>query len=153
MTNSKEHVQSTARVTMLSLFLFCIVVFFTLIGGCQEQAATQAKLSGFTMGTTYNINIVADIPAEDQTKLTTLIDTRLEQLNQLMSTYIDYSEIGMVNKFPVAKWFEIDSELMALISTSMEISLLTNGAFDITVGELVNLWGFWSWRAFRGATC
>jgi thiamine biosynthesis lipoprotein len=48
----------------------------------------------------------------------------------------------MLNRVPNALPFEVDGALFDLLLQAMEVSWLSNGAFDVTVGPLVNLWGF-----------
>jgi thiamine biosynthesis lipoprotein len=130
--------QSTLKNLAKTVFLFSL--FFVL--ACSEQAPESFKLAGFTMGTSYNITVVGSHSLEQQAALKTAVDTRLEELNDLMSTYIDYSELSIVNKLPARKSYEVSPELFDLLALSLEISWLSNGAFDITVGALVDLWGF-----------
>jgi thiamine biosynthesis lipoprotein len=59
-----------------------------------------------------------------------------------MSTYIDDSEISIFNNRQDNEWQVISNDLYSVISKAIEISKLTNGTFDITVGPLMDLWGF-----------
>ena len=59
-----------------------------------------------------------------------------------MSTYIDDSELSKINQSQSLDWIPISPELYEVISSALEISRLTDGAYDITIGSLVNLWGF-----------
>ena len=66
----------------------------------------------------------------------------LEGDNQQMSTYLADSEISLFNATESTDWQEVSADLCKKIESSQAISELTDGAFDITVGPLVNLWGF-----------
>lgn len=70
------------------------------------------------------------------------VELRLEQIEQSMSTYRPDSELSMLNKAQVEEWIKLSPELFTVIETANEISVLSEGAFDISVGSLVNLWGF-----------
>jgi thiamine biosynthesis lipoprotein len=59
-----------------------------------------------------------------------------------MSTYIADSEISRFNRYGQNDWFEISDSLAEVIANALRISQISGGAFDITVGPLVNLWGF-----------
>ena len=101
------------------------------------------SLDGHTMGTTYHIAIAANPKAEiTPEQLAERIDTRLQHINQMMSTYIDTSEISRINQAPAETDVAISSETMEVIAAALQISRETSGAFDITIGKLVNLWGF-----------
>lgn len=123
-----------AAFVLLSLFW---------LSGCAEKVSEPVKLSGLTMGTSYHITLVPDVPSRiDAAALQSRIDNMLVQLNQQMSTYIDDSEISNLNRAGVNEAIPVSDELFDVLLLSTETSWLSNGAFDITVGPLVNLWGF-----------
>ena len=104
----------------------------------------EVLISGETMGTTYHIRIVswfyqshADLKAE--------IETRLDEINQSMSTYMKESEISRFNEFqnPDEKFF-ISDDFYQVMKVADTIYHLTEGAWDGTVKPLVDLWGFGS---------
>ncbi|MCP8898798.1 FAD:protein FMN transferase [Gilvimarinus xylanilyticus] len=97
------------------------------------------------MGTSYHITLVADEGEHfefDRDELQKTIDDELETINQLMSTYIDDSELMRFNDAPIDQWMELSEPLMEVLAISEDISERSSGAFDVTVGPLVNLWGF-----------
>ncbi len=95
------------------------------------------------MGTTFSIKIVDDKNLSiDYKSLESEINELLIEINLQMSTYIEDSEISSFNNYDSTGWFKISYDLASLINTSLEVSRLSAGAFDITVGPLVNLWGF-----------
>jgi thiamine biosynthesis lipoprotein len=114
----------------------CLLV--TSCGGKDEPIEIQ----GGTMGTTYSIKL-AEIPRGLTTEeLKAGIDAHLDKVNDLMSTYRPDSELSRFNASRSIDWFPVDPELVNLVSLAQSISAMSNGAFDITVGPLVNLWGF-----------
>jgi len=118
--------------------------FFILIGlfSCDIRP-NEIDVTGFTMGTTYSIKIINDTEERiDSDELKTEIDSVLISFNQQMSTYIKDSEISIFNERDDSEWQKISSEFYKVINASEKFSELTNGAFDITVGPLVNIWGF-----------
>lgn len=126
------------------LSVFVLSALF--LSACGDRPLAATKLSGSTMGTTYHITVVQGDKVPDLKKerepLQGLIDQRLVELNQQMSTYIDTSEIMQFNRLPAGEWMAISPELFHVLLQSLEVSWLSGGAFDITVGPLVNLWGF-----------
>ncbi len=121
-----------------ALFLFCVAV---ILSAC-SQAPENWQLSGRTMGTSYHITVV-DVPQGiERSKLQTLIDSELHQVNQAMSTYIDNSELMRFNRSPVGKVIPVSTPLAEVVEMSLDIYRRSNGAFEVTVGPLVNLWGF-----------
>ncbi len=94
------------------------------------------------MGTTYSITVVSPPENVVHAELQKDIDESLNSLNQQMSTYINTSEIMLFNNAPVNQWQKISPEFLDVVILSQKISGLTNGRFDITIGPLVELWGF-----------
>ncbi|BFM11490.1 FAD:protein FMN transferase ApbE [Simiduia litorea] len=92
------------------------------------------------MGTSYHVTVVAD--GVDADGLKAQIDALLLRINQQMSTYDSDSELMQFNRSEQGKPFELSPELAFVLSESQRINLLTQGAFDVTVGPLVNRWGF-----------
>ena len=112
------------------------------LGACGDHARPVHELVGPTMGTTFSVKIVAPPADLDLDSLRQDIDLTLEQINQTMSTYLSESELSRFNKSLKLEWIEVSADLCHLIEEALLISEFTGGAFDITVGPLVNLWGF-----------
>jgi thiamine biosynthesis lipoprotein len=121
-------------------FSHLVVAFIAvLIVSCSSKEKT-AVITGETMGTTYTIKIAAQVP--DKAKLKAQIDSLLVAVNMSMSTYIPESEISRFNKFKDTTWFEVSRDFAFLVKQALEVSETFNGYYDVTVGPLVNLWGF-----------
>ena len=126
--------------------LFCLLtlsfLLMTLPTGChQKETIETIHLSGQTMGTTWSVAMLPNLEATDATALKQRLQKRLDQINRLMSTYDPESELSRFNKQTRTDWFPISEETAQVIELSLEISRLTYGAFDISVGPLVQLWG------------
>lgn len=130
------------RLVLLASFLF----WGLCLAGCEQPPEYElAKFSGRTMGTTYHITVVSDADVSlgiDTEALQREVDQQLELINQLMSTYIPDSELMVFNHSEVGQWSELSEPLLEVLKISRDISEASAGAFDITVGPLVNLWGF-----------
>ena len=94
------------------------------------------------MGTTYSIKISEDGASVDSVALKRELDNILDDINSIMSTYIPDSELSVINQAEANKWLRISNPLVDILSISGELYDQTSGYFDITVGPLVNLWGF-----------
>ena len=120
---------------------FLLLALLVFASGCQRQPET-IQLHGATMGTTWSLN-VHSLPADvDSALLTSRLQQQLDRVNALMSTYDPNSEISRFNASTSTDWFAISAETAEVIELSQQISELTGGAFDISVGPLVELWGF-----------
>ena len=98
--------------------------------------------SGQTMGTTYSVKIVSKNSVIDHGKIQKGIDSVLILVNQHLSIWDSSSEISQFNQNRQQALTRISPHLRNVISKSLEISEATNGAFDITVFDLMSLWGF-----------
>ena len=99
-------------------------------------------ISGPTMGTTFQVKIVQSEITLDVKVLSKEVSARLEEVNRQMSTYQDNSEITQFNRSPSTDWFAVSSDFAYVLHIAREISVWSDGAFDVTIGPLVNLWGF-----------
>lgn len=99
-------------------------------------------LSGVTMGTVYEIKINSPKALEKRGKIQLGIAAILDHIDKSMSTYNPDSELSVINKNLTSSWQPVSPDLYQVLNDALNISRLTNGAFDITVGPLVNLWGF-----------
>lgn len=102
----------------------------------------MGTISGPTMGTTFQVKIVQNNITLDIDVLEREINTRLEEVNRQMSTYQHNSEITQFNRSPSTDWFAVSSDFAYVLHIAREISTWSDGAFDVTIGPLVNLWGF-----------
>lgn len=98
----------------------------------------MVEISGTTMGTIgYSVKYFN----EDGKNFADEIDTLLKVWNLSLSTYIPESEISRFNRG--SDCFEFESEyFLPVLNASKEVYEKSNGAFDPTVGPLVNAWGF-----------
>ncbi|MDM3869913.1 FAD:protein FMN transferase [Porticoccus sp. W117] len=91
------------------------------------------------MGTTYHVTVIAaDLPAD----LPKQIQAVLDRVNSLMSTYSPDSQLSQLNDLQVGKSMVLAPELMEVLAISQGIYRDSEGAFEPTVGTLVELWGF-----------
>jgi len=120
-------------------FLFLAVLL--ILTACQNQPES-IQLRGSTMGTTWSVSLHSLPAGVNPDRLTQQLQEQLDQVNRLMSTYDPDSEISRFNRSESTDWFPVSPETAEVIGLSLQISELTGGAFDITVGPLVELWGF-----------
>lgn len=122
---------------------FSLFALLWLLIGCTPAPEDRVTvLQGAAMGTSYSIQAV-DLPAAiAPAALQDRIETELERIEDRMSTYRDDSELSGFNRSRTTDWFPVSPELAGLVREAIRISEMSDGAFDPTVGPLVNLWGF-----------
>ncbi len=94
------------------------------------------------MGTSYHVTLSSIVSASDSELLQKDIDQLLLDINQSFSTYIKSSEISELNRYTGSEGQTKSKEFISLLDEALRISHITQGAYDITIGPLVNLWGF-----------
>lgn len=135
--------------TMLrQILIFCLLISF--LSACDSKTDLEKNtdkfktlLQGKTMGTSYHVAIVhSKESAFDKDTLQSNIDSLLESLNQQVSTYIPSSQISQFNLTKNTEWIKVDKEFFSIVQASQNISEISDGAFDISISPLVDLWGF-----------
>jgi len=133
-----------AQIGQAALLVIALL-FFT---SC-TKAPSRVLITGKTMGTQYHITL-ASLP--DKLNVATIkseIKDLLKKINQQMSTYIADSEISRFNQYSKTDWFPVSEDLTFVVSAAQHVSQQTQGAFDITVAPLVDLWGFGTKTIFK----
>lgn len=132
---------------MLRAFPLAIgcLLLLALACGCQQGEITdRLELSGQTMGTTWSLSMVPGSSGADLAVLKQHLQACLDQINGLMSTYDPESELSRFNALASTDWYPVSEDTARVIEVAQEISALSGGAFDISIGPLVELWGFGS---------
>jgi thiamine biosynthesis lipoprotein len=118
--------------------LVLVLIFTLLTASCKVRKHEYGNFTGFTQGTTYHI-VYQDPETISPVKLKESVEKILHDFDMSLSLYKDSSVISRINRNEdvIADTFFIE-----VFKKSEEISLWTDGAFDITVGPLVKAWGF-----------
>lgn len=132
------------KTKILSTWLFSSA-FALLLAACEKESR-QVTLEGKTMGTTYHVKYIDDglvdnLPNPE--KIQQQIDAVLKEVNNQMSTYQKDSQISAFNGYNhVNSLFTVSPDFAFVVEEAIRLNKITEGALDITVGPLVNLWGF-----------
>jgi thiamine biosynthesis lipoprotein len=94
------------------------------------------------MGTTYTVRLAEALSAPGQEAWQEKIQACLDEVDARMSTYKPDSEVSRFNRSQSDGWFSVSHDTAFVVAAALDISQLTEGAFDITVGPLVNIWNF-----------
>lgn len=112
------------------------------VAGCtQPPQLVVTHITGPTMGTTYNIKYSGKDDLDPEV-LQAEIDIRLVEINKLMSTYDPESELSRFNRHNDSSPFPMSEETLVVLNEALRLGELSQGYLDVTVGPLVNLWGF-----------
>ena len=137
---------------MRLISILTAILSLTLSVACNRHAADEELVvfSGLTQGTTYNIKLRLPAEIKDRPSINRGIEAILENVNRTMSTYQDDSELSVINRTMTTDFIPISESLSKLLVVALEVSEFTTGAFDVTVGQLVNLWGFGAEKSSDG---
>ncbi|AKP51472.1 FAD:protein FMN transferase [Cyclobacterium amurskyense] len=134
--------KSAKKNIIYSILLLLVVFMVYLYRQNKETVASPASdnpkmvFSGQTMGTTYRV-VYLDPGGRNLKKD---IDSILVNFNQALSTYISDSELSRLNKYDSLVYESM--YFYPVLKASKEVFTATGGAFDPTIGPLVNAWGF-----------
>ena len=113
--------------------------------GCSENDRpldTPVRFEGGIFGTFYQVTIADPLTQGEANALEEGFLAELNDVDQAMSTYRDDAELVVFNDAPLNEWQPLSNELIEVLAISHSVSEASNGAFDITVGDVVNLWSF-----------
>ena len=125
--------------------LILLLPLLLALSACQPNSSLPQKVtfSGPIMGTQYRITVLLANENKDKaSQVERDAIQAMEFVNQSMSTYLEGSEINALNKAPENTKITLSESLQEVIEQSLELSEMSDGAFDITIGKAVNLWGF-----------
>ncbi|SDL63693.1 thiamine biosynthesis lipoprotein [Modicisalibacter muralis] len=125
---------------VLAPFLLLTVLLVSL-AGCEKQPEAH-RFRGPIFGTGYHVTLYTDSSDFDREAIDAGILAELERVDALMSTYRDDSELSRLNRAPVGVPMFVSPATAEVLRESLRIARLSEGAFDVTVGPAVNLWGF-----------
>ena len=123
--------------------ILCLLALW--VAGCSVSEPPEDQFHSFngpTMGTWYNVKIQGMPGTLSGDAVKQAIQAELDDVNEKMSTYRQDSELSLFNRAPIGESFTFSPSTRQVLSIALEIYQASGGAFDVTVGPLVNLWGF-----------
>ncbi|HEX8545088.1 MAG TPA: FAD:protein FMN transferase [Pseudomonas sp.] len=115
------------------------VLLIALLTGCGERIET---FDGPTMGSTYSIKYVRDLSGPSPRQVKVKVEALLQQVDEQMSTYRKDSLVSRFNQLPAQSCMTLPDSMLGLVSYGSQLSEDSQGAYDLTVEPLMNLWGF-----------
>lgn len=132
---------------MVSLFLrLSLLALFLSIAGCDKadpspKSTGSTVLEGKTMGTSWRVSVVG-LDESRRLPLQQKIQAQLNADDQLLSTWKPDSALMRFNQARTTAPWPVSEAMADIVTQALRIGDKTAGAMDITVGPLVNLWGF-----------
>ena len=126
--------QDIYKLCLSLLFLFTLIVY-----PHPSISSNQYKYHQVSMGTVVEITLVGD-DEEGAKKAALQAFQEIKRIEQLMSPWINSSDVTRINRSAGEEWVKVSPETLRVIKKAKEISELSEGGFDITVGPLTQLW-------------
>lgn len=132
---------------VITFFRAALLAAAVLIAGCDNSSAPSANasaatvLEGKTMGTFWRVSVVS-LDNEKRDALRKKVQAQLDADDMLLSTWKNNSALMQFNHSTSLSPWPVSEAMADIVTASLRIGAKTQGAMDITVGPLVNLWGF-----------
>ena len=129
-------IEKLHNLALVTKKLFLLFIVLLSVASCKKKELKLYKFSGAAQGTYYAITYCSD----NNENLQLEVDSLFRQFDRSVSSYLPNSILSRSNRNDTSAI--ADPIFQTVFSKSMEVSSNTGGAFDITVGPLVNAWGF-----------
>lgn len=136
------------RTALPPALILCLLIPLMLLGGCSDPGEPQnrevpvTRVEGRIFGTFYQVSVAGELPEERRESLHEAVRGVLAKVDQGMSTYRDDSDLMRLNSSTPGDWVNLPEGVIDVLQAADDLSERTEGAFDTTIGGLVNLWSF-----------
>jgi len=141
-----RHMRRLRETSNRWLIIFAAALALGACGESPRPAPTRpqaAVFEGDTMGTTYTVKVVVPKMTEaEQAATHAAIRAALDEVDLSMSTYKPDSQLSRFNRHQSSEPFAFSADVIRVFLLAQEVSEASGGAFDVTVGPIVNAWGF-----------
>lgn len=138
MDNQRQKRRYSVGVAVLLAIVILVAVGYIFFQPQELKAEeTSAQKTRILMDTVVDLRV--DAPSADE-----LIDevfAVMKELEQTLSRFVPTSEVSLINS-AAGSWVQVGPDTMALVEIGLQMGELTQGAFDITIGAVLDLWGF-----------
>ena len=122
-----------------NVYLPLFFSFILILSPSSSQPSNLFKYHQVAMGTVIEITLISD-DEEAANKAALRAFQEIKRIETLMSPWIDSSDVTRINRFAGKERVKVSTETMEVIKKAQEISELSEGGLDITIGPLTELW-------------
>jgi thiamine biosynthesis lipoprotein len=138
---SDDEAVSLRRFVFPALFVLALFVALWVRRPDGTQTA-HWTFEGSAFGTTYAVQVIPGESPGEKGAIEGIIEAQVALINAQMSTYQDDSELSKLNANTSTDPISVSPELQEVLLEARRVHALSGGAFDVTIGPLVNAWGF-----------
>ena len=120
-------------------YLLFLAIAAVLAGYILMHKKNYQVITGEVFGTYYTVKLRS---FNEDKMLQKALKEEFDKINSQMSVFDNESEISAINRAPAGEWIELSKDMQNLLKNAYSIYQMSSGAFDPTVGKLVDLWGF-----------
>lgn len=120
------------KISIIMTFIMLTLIFSGCSKSAKEINKTSLKMDTVIQLKAYGTNANEAIDAAF---------IRIDEIEQMASNTIETSDISKINQAAGKEYVKVKPEVIKMLKTSVKYSELSNGAFDITIGPLIKLWG------------
>lgn len=121
----------------------CLVSMLVVtLSACESSTERIEVLSGPAQGSTYTIKYVYNTTTPAADAVGVAVQSILDEVDRQMSTYRLDSDLARFNQSPANTCMTMPQPVLDLVQYGYELSELSEGAFDLTLMPLLNVWGF-----------
>ncbi|WP_371919529.1 FAD:protein FMN transferase [Pseudomonas sp. SDI] len=118
-----------------------LMLVLVLLTGCKPGDSLE-RISGPTMGSSYTVQYVRTPQGPAPQQVQREVQGILAGIDQRFSTYRSDSLVETFNRLPANRCQRMPADVLELVGVGQRLSAQSNGAFDLTVEPLLDLWGF-----------
>jgi len=150
-SHSLQNTSATERKTRRALphfkhlvltLLFAGTAFAVAAGASSAPGVVRAEGSADAMGTAFSVVAYGTDRARLESSVAEALD-EARRLDQMLSNYRPEGELSEVNRFAAQRPVQVSPEFFHLLADCVNYSRESDGTFDITVGPLMKVWGFY----------
>lgn len=121
---------------IICILISCIFIIISC-SSCASKKSKYYEKSNIVMDTEVTLSAYGENSKE-------AVDEgfeRLDEINEMASTNVEGSDVSKINSMSGQEYVKVHSEILKMVETSIKYSKLSEGAFDITTGPIIDLWG------------
>ena len=134
------------KVVWIGCAVIALSIVLYLAGFAPESREEPEDYGGFRSGITYAMNTVIEQKwyGESADTVYTGMETKIREIESALSLHLSQSEIAAINENAGVQPVEVSQRTFDLLQRAKELSEQSDGAFDITIAPVVELWGITS---------